>query len=353
MSLGLPARLAVFAAAVASVSPLPSFADQAVSPPGGTLLTLMNGWETYRGSPKPEIFAYKGIVHLKGAIKEPTGSDNEPFIVPAPFRPAATVAVKLDLCDAENGVLIIEPDGETDIGSEDNGSDPQCFTSLDGVTYSLAATGYHALKLRKGWQHFGSDGAAVPAVRAVGNIVHFQGAMANGTSPAAFVLPAALRPQSTVWIPLDMAFSTNGRIGIHPDGTVDVQAQSDFSGAQTFTSLDGATFALDTTGFTALTLINGWSPDTADGTAIPSVRTDHGFVEFQGAMTLSSGSSDNPFVLPSGMRPAKTVCIAVDMGQAGNGRLQIAPDGTVSLLAEAGVSDPFAFVSLDGVSFHL
>lgn len=350
MSLG--SRLAVFAAAVASLSPLPSFADEAARPPGATKLTLINGWKTYSGSSKPEIFAYKGIVRLKGAIKEIHGSNAEPFVIPAPFRPAATVVIKLDLCDAANGMLIVNPDGSTEIGAENSFSDAQCFSSLDGVTYSLSTDGYHKLKLTDGWLPFG-DGTAAPAARAAGNVVRFQGAMTGGSGVAAFTVPASLRPQSAVWIPLDMSGASNGRIGVFPDGSVFVQSEFSTAVAQAFTSLDGAYYAMDTTGFTALTLINGWSADTVDDSFAPGVRLDHGVVEFQGAITLSSGSSDNPFVLPPEMRPSRTVYVAVDMNQSVNGRLEISPNGTVYVGAESGANDPFGFVSLDGVSFHL
>jgi hypothetical protein len=43
---------------------------------------------------------------------------------------------------------------------------------------------------------------------------------------------------------------------IQPSGVVSVQAEKTFSDAQCFTSLDGASFALNATGFTSLALIN-------------------------------------------------------------------------------------------------
>jgi hypothetical protein len=354
MSLSSPVRLAVLAAAVACLSPRAAFAEQgAAPPPGMTRLALINGWKAYEQGAAPALTAYKGVVYLRGSIKETRGSNSEPFVIPAAFRPAAPVAIKLDMCDATDGRLIIDPDGSTALQSEDNFSEAQCFTSLDGASYSLTADGYKKLKLLQGWQTYG-EGSAAPAAHAVGNIVHLEGAMAGGSGTAPFVLPSPLRPAAAVWLPLDMSDATNGRIGIFTDGTVFLQAQSNFSEAQSFTSLDGVSFALDSTGFTPLTLANGWAADTVDGTATPSVRLDHGIVTFHGAITLPSGSNNVAFTLPSTMWPSHDTYIPVDTNQCTNGRLIIYTNGAVAVQGEEGNNtNAFAFTSLDGVSFHL
>ena len=59
-----------------------------------------------------------------------------------------------------------------------------------------------------------------------------------------------------------------------------------------------------------------------------------------------------PFTLPSTFRPLKEVFVPVDLCNATNGRLQIAPNGTVTVQAEGGAfSNAACFTSLDGVSF--
>jgi hypothetical protein len=73
--------------------------------------------------------------------------------------------------------------------------------------------------------------------------VHFKGAIASGTSPVAFTLPAAFRPVTDVYIPVDLCNATKGRLFIQTSGAVTVQAEGGvFSNAQCFTSLDGASF---------------------------------------------------------------------------------------------------------------
>ena len=72
-------------------------------------------------------------------------------------------------------------------------------------------------------------------------IVHFKGAIANGSSAGLFTLPAAFRPSTNVFVPVDLCGATNGRLFIKPSGVVTVEAQT-FSNARCFTSLDGVTF---------------------------------------------------------------------------------------------------------------
>ncbi len=339
--------LRTFAFAVGAIALL-------MSPPaavaGPVKLDLMHGWKNIKGSPAAAISAYKGIVHLQGAITQASGTDTEPFVVPAAFRPQAEVILKVDLCNASNGRILINPDGTTAIDAQFDYSDAQCLTSLDGVTYALDGSSYKPLKLRNGWKPYGFE-TAPPAVHAVGSIVHLAGAMTGGKSGAAFVLPAALRPQASVYIPLDLVNASNGRLVVFPDGTVSVEGELSFQDAKNFTSLDGAFYSLDTTGFTPLALANGW---TNQPSAAPAgVRLDHGVVEFQGAITAPTGSSVHPFQLPVGFRPSKGVYVAVDMCDATNGRLFVDPSGDVSVQAESDIDNATCFTSLEGVSFHL
>ena len=102
-----------------------------------TPLTLQNGWT---GSPfntsAEAVRTISGIVHLKGAIAT-TGSNPVPFKLPAAFRPAHAVFVPVDLCNATNGRLQIEPSGVVTVQAEGGAfSNAACFTSLDGVTFA-------------------------------------------------------------------------------------------------------------------------------------------------------------------------------------------------------------------------
>jgi hypothetical protein len=345
------ARLAgtvVLAAAAATVP----MAIRASTPPPAIYLTLINGWKAAPSqTAKPSIWLQKGIVHLKGAIwTKLTNTSNVPFIVPAPFRPATLVYVKTDMCTATNGRIYIEPDGTTKVQAESDPDNAKCLTSLDGATYAPSSDGFKPLKLKNGWQPYGGE-TGTPAVRLVAGIVRFEGAMAGGKTTSPFVIPLALRPSTTVFVPIDTNSATNGRLVIGTDGSVKVQAEVDFSNPESFTSLDGVWYAHDTSGFTALNLINGWTSSQYE-TVAPAIKLINGVVHFQGAIG-TAGNNDAPFVLPVGFRPSRETIVPVDMCQATNGRLIIAPDGTVIVQAESAFGNAACFTSLDGASFRL
>jgi len=57
--------------------------------------------------------------------------------LPARFRPAHNVAVKVALCGRDSGVVIIGPSGAGTVQAEGGiWSNAQCQTSLDGVWFA-------------------------------------------------------------------------------------------------------------------------------------------------------------------------------------------------------------------------
>jgi hypothetical protein len=101
---------------------------------------------------------------------------------------------------------------------------------------------FTTLTLVNGWTG-APFGTSIPAVNKSNGFVHFKGAMAGGTVATAFTLPAAFRPHATVYIAVDMCNATNGRLIIDTHGVASVEAETNFSNAQCFTSLDGVSFA--------------------------------------------------------------------------------------------------------------
>ena len=316
-----------------------------------TLLTLKNGWTNAPfGTSNAAVTNVSGIVHFKGAIA--TGGTNAvPFTLPAAFRPATNVFVKVDLCDATNGRLFIQPNGTVTVDAG-NFSNAQCFTSLDGASFAKSATSFTALTLKNGWTNapFSTSNAAV---RNINGVIHFKGAIATGgTNAVPFTLPSAFRPAAAnVYVPVDLCNATNGRLHIQHNGTVTVEAEGgNFSNAQCFTSLDGVSFAKSATSFTALTLKNGWT-NAPFATSNAAVRNIGGVMHFKGAIA-TGGTNTVPFTLPVAFRPTNNVFVPVDLCNATNGRLNIAPSGVVSVEAEGGTfSNAQCFTSLDGVSF--
>jgi hypothetical protein len=315
---------------------------------GPTQLTLVNGW-----TDAPFVTSHAmvqealGIVQFRGAIAG--GTTSVAFTLPAAFRPLATVYVPVDMCNATNGRLIIQPSGVVSVQAEKAFSNAQCFTSLDGASFAPTPTGFTGLTPINGWT--GAPFAtAAPAAKLIGSRVHLRGAIATtGTNTVPFTMPAAMRPAADVYFNVDLCNATKGRLHITPSGVVNVQAQGAFSNAQCFTSLDGAWYAANTTNFVPITpLLNGWvnAPFAASNA---EAFNAYGTVYLKGA--IGSGSSAQAFTLPTRFRPITNVYVPVDLCNANKGRLFIQTSGVVTVQAETSFVDAQCFTSLDGVSF--
>jgi hypothetical protein len=163
----------LFAGFAALVSPA-----AAASHPGsiGTPLTLLNGWQNAPfGTSDATVTAINGIVHFKGAIAQ-AGANAEPFVLPAPFRPASRVYIPIDACDSTNARLDILTSGDVFVETEGSFDSSKCFISLDSATFALSSDGFKPLKLLHGWSRYDTD-AAVPAVQIIDGMVHFEGAI--------------------------------------------------------------------------------------------------------------------------------------------------------------------------------
>jgi hypothetical protein len=309
-------------------------------------LSLQNGWtHAPFSTSRAEVFVDDEIVHFKGAV----GGGTTALIttLPPAMRPATNVYVTVDLCNARKGRLFIQPSGNVTV---ETAPDPfetaQCFTSLDGARFARSDVGFTPLTLQNGW--VGAPfSTSNPAGRLIDGRVYLKGAMSSGTNTNPFTLPPALRPEATVWIPIDLCGNVKGRLVISPDGIVFVDGP--VTSAQCFTSLDGASFVPSAPGSTPLALINGWN-QYGFGTSDAAVSMVDGIVSFKGAIA-TGGVNDIAFVLPPTMRPTETTYIPVDMFFNAKGRLIVHPSGQVQVRPAAAFSDAQAFTSLDGASF--
>jgi hypothetical protein len=315
---------------------------------GPIALTLINGWTNGPfGTSAAMVENVSNIIRFKGAIAT-AGANPTPFILPAAYRPAKSVYVPVDMCNATNGRLYIQPNGVVTVQAETSFSNAQCFTSLDGAQFALNSAGYTNLGLVNGWKDapFATSNAAYQNFL---GFLQFKGAVASGTAASVSTLPAIVRPVHNVYVPIDLCNAANGRLVFEPSGAVLVQAEKLFSSAQCFTSFDGALFVISTARFTPLTLLNGWV-NAPFSTGIAEFRDVSGTVFFTGAMA-TTGTNPRPFILPTSVRPTKNVYIKVDLCNATNGRLFIQPSGIVTVQAETSFSNAQCFTSLEGASF--
>ncbi len=313
-------------------------------------LTLINGWQdTAFGTAHASVYKVNGIVRFQGGIAT-TGNSAQPFVLPAAFRPSATVYMAVDMCNATNGRLIITPDGTATVQPQGSFINAQCLTSLDGAWFAASSDSFTPLKLLNGWADT-PFGTAHAAARKIGGIVHLEGAMVtSGTDAVPFVLPKKFRPATDVYVKVDLCNAANGRLYIAAGGSVAVEVENSFSDAQCFTSLDGVSFAQNAKGAAALALMNGWT-GAPFNTANPAATVAKNVVHLEGAIQ-TSGTNSEPFILPEQFRPANYLYVPVDLCNATNGRLIIQPTGDVNIQAETDFSNAQCFTSLDGVSFH-
>lgn len=241
------ARLLSLTAVLIGAVALPQSALGAVAAPGVTFtkLTLINGWVTSPfGSASPAVTDISGTVYFKGAISTSDSNTNDvAFVLPPTFRPSKYVNVPVDMCNTTSGELNIAPTGVTEVISSGANSDATCFTSLDGASFARSPASFTALKLAPGWTEFGSLFRKA-AVRLIGGIVHLEGEIrTGGTNPAAFALPAGLRPSRNVNVLINVCTDGIGQLHITPKGVVTVHSAEGFWAVKCGTSLDGAAFA--------------------------------------------------------------------------------------------------------------
>jgi hypothetical protein len=102
-------------------------------------LSLLHGWSAHYEGLRPPAWAIdaQGIVHFRGAIRQPTGSDEVFARLPIAVRPSTYVWVSTNTGNfGEAGRVLVEPTGQIRAVGIDQ-SNAQVFTSLDGLTYAL------------------------------------------------------------------------------------------------------------------------------------------------------------------------------------------------------------------------
>ena len=340
-----------------STTEFKTYIDNASSRLGDTAtfkpITLQNGWTAHPFSTNAPAFAVvDSVIHLRGAIA--SGSSPIAFTLPGDLSPSATVYVPTNLCNSTKGRIVIAPSGTVSVGAEGGAfSNAQCFTSLEGVSFTLEgfAASPTPLTLSTGWTSM-PFGTRAAGVRVSNGIVRLTGAISGGptASPFPFTLPAGFRPTGLVYVPVDLCGAAKGRLQISADGTVQIQAFNAITDATCFTSLEGVSFPASG-GYTSATLANGWA--AALFTAPPGFKNVGGIIRLTGAMS-TSGSNTVAFSLPVNMRPATSVYAAVDLNNSQKGRLLIQPDGSVTVQAPSGAfSAAQSFTSLEGAWFGL
>lgn len=102
-------------------------------------IPLQNNWQFDGNGPidDPTADLVNGsTVEFSGTMQD-TDTGPVAFTLPSSLAPPTDVYVNVDLCNATKGRLFIQPSGVVTVQSEGPFSNAACFTSLDGVSYSL------------------------------------------------------------------------------------------------------------------------------------------------------------------------------------------------------------------------
>jgi hypothetical protein len=226
----------------------------------------------------------------------------------------------------------------------------------DSVAPQQAAANavFTPLTLVNGWTGAPYNTLA-PATALVSGIVHFRGAIkTTGTNAVPFTLPTGRRPTSTVYLPVNLCNATKGRLIVASNGTVTVAAEGGaWANAQCFVSLDGVSFAVSATGFTPLTLKNGWThaPFATRNAAVIRIGE---VIRLQGAIATTTGNTNmNALRIPTEFMPSFDAYMPVDLCSGTKGRIRVEITGELTVSAENGAGNATCFVSLEGVSWGL
>jgi hypothetical protein len=112
--------------------------SKAAAPLQYSNIVLKNNWTEYdaiTGKPAAAIDT-NNVVHLKGAIKQTTGSIALAFTLAPKFRPSRDVYIHTNALLGRPARLNIHSNGDVFVQAAGSFDDAQAFTSLEGVSYS-------------------------------------------------------------------------------------------------------------------------------------------------------------------------------------------------------------------------
>ena len=101
-------------------------------------LTLVNEWVNYNGNQRRPAWALdaQGIVHLRGALAQSSGTNAQFARLPLSIRPPVYVYLVTNLVNAAPGRIYVRPDGRMFAQAYGAQTDAQFFTSLEGITWA-------------------------------------------------------------------------------------------------------------------------------------------------------------------------------------------------------------------------
>jgi len=175
-------------------------------------LTLRDGWQSAQEavwhSGDASYTVAGGVVHLTGALSQPTSGGFVFAVLPESARPAHLEYFVVYTFGATTGTVQIYPNGKMYAF----GAQAHLLTSLAAITYPVKAVKSRALKAINGWTS-GIVGAGPPSYTVIGGAVYLSGTVhrLSGNNVRFALLPRGARPAHDQ---LMKAYTLNGLQGI-------------------------------------------------------------------------------------------------------------------------------------------
>jgi hypothetical protein len=312
-------------------------------------IKLVHGWKSASvrklKTGTPAWAVSKGVVYLRGAIRQPNAEGSTVFTtLPKSARPAHTMYIQIYTSDDTPGILYINPSGE----AQAYDGSAYTFASLANVSFQTARTRTHKLALTNAWTSSQPVyGTGDPAYDISHGVVYLSGSMhTTGVSELAFTLPRAARPARDMYLSV---YSFDGDVGwlhILRNG----QAYAGGPEAASFTSLATISFPVAKTRWHKFKLDDAWKSGASRfGTAAPEYAVINGVTYLNGSMYQSVTEPGLWTDLPKAARSVDVLEIEVYTfdGTAGS----IAITNSLGLVSSMPFSNAQTMTSLAGVVY--
>ena len=207
-------------------------------------LTLIHGWKSGQskyGTGNPAYAVKRGVVYLRGSLKQTSGSNDLFAVLPKAARPAHKMHLTVYTYGYSTGRLVVRSNGDMSTSSSPP-SNAQAFTSLAAISYPAPGTTWHRLSLINGWAPVGTAFGS-PAYAVIGGVVYLSGSLwqSTGSNDLFANLPSAARPAHYLAIAVFTAGGTTGGVGLPANGASTVNSNP-YVNAQGYTSLSAISY---------------------------------------------------------------------------------------------------------------
>ena len=315
----------------------------------------LNNWSDYGSTYSGAAYTKtrEGIVVLRGLIKRSGAAIGGEvlFQLPAGYRPNLRQIYTTMTNPNVASRIDVDADGSVRIQSGSGG-----YLSLDGIKFvpsSTSAIAFQPMTLSNSWVNYDAPTHQVASyARDTLNRTFTRGVIRSGSTTAASLITSL--PSSPNYLSpsyLHLPNYNNAGFGFfspaqtnttYPGAGVQYKG-----GANGYYSIEGM-FYNSYTGWTSLSLVNGWTWYSSTGIfATPAyTKAADGIVSLKGLITAGTATADTTFAsLPVGFRPSGRLIFEVANNSAA-GRVDVLPDGQVRILSGGNV-----WLALDNINF--